>query len=99
MVFRNKKSKSKPTAAPTKTPAQKTAHRQPLPSNGNLEITEPAISLELRQTNLEELVKKQSERIEKLVKKVNTLEEHMIFLNDKLPVTETVNNLLEKKSS
>ena len=44
-------------------------------------------------------MKKQSERIEKLVKKVNTLEEHMIFLEDKLAVTEAVNNLLEKKSS
>ena len=52
MVSGNKKSKSKPTATPTKTPAQTTAHRQPLPSDENLEITEPAISLELRQTNL-----------------------------------------------
>ena len=52
MVSGNKKSKSKPNATPTKTPAQATAHRQPLPSDENLEITEPAISLELRQTNL-----------------------------------------------
>ena len=58
MVSGNKKSKSKPTATPTKTPAQTTAHRQPLPSDENLEITEPGISLELRQTNLEEQVKK-----------------------------------------
>ena len=58
MVSGNNKSKSKPTATPTKTTAQTTAHRQPLPSDENLQITEPAISRELRQTNLEEQVKK-----------------------------------------
>ena len=58
MVSENNKSKSKPTATPTKTTAQTTAHRHPLPNDENLELTEPAISLELRQTNLEEEVKK-----------------------------------------
>ena len=80
-----------------KTPAQTAAHQQPLPSNENLEITKPAISLELCQMNLKEQVIKQNELIEKLVKKVNTLEEHIVFLEGKLAVTETVNNLLEKK--
>ena len=47
--------------------------------------------------NLKEQVIKQNELIEKLVKKVNTLEEHIVFLEGKLAVTETVNNLLEKK--
>ena len=47
--------------------------------------------------NLKEQVIKQNELIEKLVKKVNTLEEHIVFLEAKLAVTETVNNLLEKK--
>ena len=92
-----KKSKSKLTAAPTKTPAETTAHRQPLPSNESLGITKPAILLELCQMNLKEQVKKQNELIEKLLKKVNTLEEH-IFLEGKLAVTETVNNLLLKKA-
>ena len=50
----------------------------------NLQITEPAISLELRQTNLEELVKNKNELIEKLTKKVNTIEGHKIFLKGKL---------------
>ena len=48
--------------------------------------------------NLKEQVIKQNELIEKLVKKVNTLEEHIVFLEGKLAVTETVNNLLEKKA-
>ena len=43
-------------------------------------------------------MKKQNELIEKLVKKVNTHEEHIISLEGKLAVTETVNNLLEKKA-
>ena len=89
MVSGNKKSKSKPTVTPTKTPAQATAHRQSLPRDENLEITEPVISLELRQTNLEEQVKKQNELIEKLIKKVNRLEEHKILLEGKLAVTES----------
>ena len=50
----NKKCKSKRTATPTKTTGKTTAHRQPLQSDENLQITVPAISLELRQTNLEE---------------------------------------------
>ena len=98
MVSGNKKSKSKPTATPTKTPAQTTAHRQPLPSDENLEITEPAISLELRQTNLEEQVKKQNELIETSINEINTLEKHIIFLEGKLAVTETVSKLLGKKA-
>ena len=93
MVSGNKKSKSKPTVTPTKTPTktpvQATAHRQSLPRDENLEITEPVISLELRQTNLEEQVKKQNELIEKLIKKVNRLEEHIILLEGKLAVTES----------
>ena len=93
MVSGNKKSKSKPTVTPTKTPtktpAQATAHRQSLARDENLEITEPVISLELRQTNLEEQVKKQNELIEKLIKKVNRLEEHIILLEGKLAVTES----------
>ena len=43
-------------------------------------------------------MKKQNELIEKLVKKVNTHEEHILSLEGKLAVTETVNNLLEKKA-
>ena len=43
-------------------------------------------------------MKKQNELIEKLVKKVDTLEEHIIFLEGKLDATETVNNLLEEKA-
>ena len=97
MVSGNKKSKSKPTATPTKTTAHTNAHRKSLSSDENLEITEPEISLELRQTNLEEQVKKQNELIEKLIKKVNTLEGHIIFLRGKLAVTETVSKHLEKK--
>ena len=58
MVSGNKKSKSKPTARSTKTTAQTTAHQQPIPSDENLQITEPTISRELHQTNLEEQVKK-----------------------------------------
>ena len=69
MVSGNKKSKSKITATPTKTTGQTTAQRQPIPSDDNLQITELAISLELRQTNIEEQVKKQNELIEKLTKK------------------------------
>ena len=69
MVSGNKKSKSKPIATTMKTTGLITAHRQPLPSDENLQITEPAISLELRQTNLEEQVEKQNELIEKLIKK------------------------------
>ena len=93
MVSGNKTSKSKPTATPTNP-----VHRQPLPSDENLEITKPAISLELRQTNLEEQVKKQNELTENLIKKINTLEGHIIFLEGKLAVTETVSKHLEKKS-
>ena len=74
-----KKNNSKPTATPTKTTALTTAHQKPLPSNENLEITKPPIWLELHQTNLGEQVKKQNELIEKLIKKVNTLEGHIIF--------------------
>ena len=70
MVSGNKKSKSKVTATPTKTTDQTTAQRLPVPSDENLQITEPAISLELRQTNLEEQVKKQNDLIEKLTKKI-----------------------------
>ena len=70
MVSGNKKSKSKVTATPTKTTDQTTAQRQPVPSDENLQITEPAISIELRQTNLEEQVKKQNDLIEKLTKKI-----------------------------
>ena len=73
-------------------------HRQPLPSDENLQITKTVISLELRQTNLKEQVKKQNELIEKLIKKVNTLEGHIIFLEGKLAVTETVSKLLENKA-
>ena len=69
MVSGNKKSKSKPIATAMKTTGLITAHRQPLPSDENLQITEPAISLELRQTNLEEQVEKQNELIEKKKKK------------------------------
>ena len=58
MVSGNKESKSKPTVTPKKTAGQTTAHRLPLPSDQNLQMTELAISLELRQTNLEEQVKK-----------------------------------------
>ena len=57
MVSGNKESKSKPTVTPKKT-GQTTAHRLSLPSDENLQMTELAISLELRQTNLEEQVKK-----------------------------------------
>ena len=70
MVSGDKKSKSKVTATPTKTTDQTTAQRQPVPSDENLQITEPAISIELRQTNLEEQVKKQNNLIEKLTKKI-----------------------------
>ena len=70
MVSGNKKNKSKVTATPTKTTDQTTAQRLPVPSDENLQITEPAISLELRQTNLEEQVKKQNDLIEKLTKKI-----------------------------
>ena len=52
--FVGTKSKSKLTATPTKTTGQTTAQRQPLPSDKNLGIFQPAISLELRQTNHEE---------------------------------------------
>ena len=69
MVSGNKKRKSKPIATPMKTTGLTTAHRKPLPSDENLQITEPAISLELRQTNVEEQVEKQNELIEKLIKK------------------------------
>ena len=58
MVCGNKESKSKPTVTSKKTTGQTTAHRLPLPSDENLQMTELAISLELRQTNLEEQVKK-----------------------------------------
>ena len=98
MVFGNIKSKSKITATPTKTTDQTTAKQQPILSNENLQITEPAISLELHQTNLEQQVKKQSELIEKLTKNINKLEEgHIIILEGKLAVSETV-NFLEKRS-
>ena len=56
------------------------SQREPLPSDENLQISKSAISVELRQTNLEEQVKKQNEHTEKLTKKVNTLEGHIIFL-------------------
>ena len=98
MVSGNKKSESKPTATPTKTTAQTNAHRKSLSSDENLEITEPEISLELRQTNLEEQVKKQNELTENLIKKINTLEGHIIFLEGKLAVTETVSKHLGKKA-
>ena len=98
MVSGNKKSKSKLTATPTKTTGQTIAQRQPLPSDQNLQISEPAISLELRQMNLEEQVIKQNELTEKLTKKVNTLEGHIIFLKGKLAVSETVSKLLGKKT-
>ena len=97
MVSGNKKSKSKIISITTKTTGQTTAQRQPVPSDENLQIIEPAISLELRQTNLKEQVKKQNELIEKLTKIVNTLEGHIIFLEDKLDVSETVSKLLGKK--
>ena len=42
-------------------------------------------------------MKKQNELIEKLVKKVNTLEGHIMFLEGKLAVTDTVSKPLEKK--
>ena len=47
------------------------------PSDENLQISKPAISLELRQTKLEQQLKKQNELIEKLTKIVNTFEDHM----------------------
>ena len=77
--YGNKKSNSNATATPTKTKPKTTAHQKPLPSDKNLEITKPPILLELRQTNLGEQVKKQNELIEKLIKKVNTLEGYIIF--------------------
>ena len=98
IVSGNKKSKSKITATPTKTADLTTARRQPVPNDENPQITEPAISLELRQTNLEEQVKKQNELIEKLTKKVNTLERDIIILEGKLAVSQTVSKLLEKES-
>ena len=98
MVFGNKKSKSKIIATPTKTTDQTTAQQQPIPSNKKLQITETAISLELHQTNLEEQVKKQNELIEKLTKKVNMLEGHIIILEGKLAVSEPVTKLLGKKA-
>ena len=97
LVSGSKESKSKPTTTPTKATGQNTAQRLSLPSDENLKITEPAISLELRQTYLEEQVKQQNEMIEKWIKKVNTLEEHIKFLEGKVAVTETVCKLLEKK--
>ena len=69
MVSGNKKSKSKITATPTKTKDLTTTQQQHVPSDKNIQITKPAISLELCQTNLEEQVKKQNELIEKLTKK------------------------------
>ena len=99
LVSGSKESKSKPTTTPTKARGQNTAQRLSLPSDENLKITEPAISLELRQTYLEEQVKQQNEMIEKWIKKVNTLEEHIKFLEGKVAVTETVFKLLEKKKS
>ena len=98
MVSGNKKSKSKIIATPTKTTDQTTAQRQSIPSNKKLQITKTAISLELHQTNLEEQVKKQNELIEKLTKKVNMLEGHIIILEGKLAVSEPVTKLLEKKA-
>ena len=53
MISGNKKIKSKITATPTKTTDQTTPQRQLVLSDENLQITKPAISLELRQTNLE----------------------------------------------
>ena len=81
-----------------KTTGQTTAQQQPVPSDDNLQITEPALSLELRQTNIEEQVKKQSELTEKLAEKVNMLEGNIIILEGKLAVSETVSKLLEKKA-
>ena len=78
MASENIKNKSKLTVTPMKTTGQTTRQRQPLPSDKNLEVSEPAILPELRLTNLEERVKKQNELIEKFTKKVKTLEGHVI---------------------
>ena len=78
MVSENIKNKSKLSVTPTKTTGQTTGQRQPLPSDKNREVSESAIPLELRLTNLEERVKKQNELIEKFTKKVKTLEGHVI---------------------
>ena len=43
---------------------------------------------------LEEQVKQRNEMIEKWIKKVNTLEEHIKFLEGKVAVTEAVSKLL-----
>ena len=97
MISGNEKSKSKITTTPTKVTDLTTAQRQPIPSDENLQITEPAISLELCQTNLEEQVKKQNEIIEKITKTFNTPEGDTIILEGKLAVSETVSKLLKKK--
>ena len=73
-----------------------TTQWQHIPSDKNVQISTPAISLELCQTNLEEQVKKQNELIEKLTKKVKMLEGHIIILEGKLAVSETA-NFWEKK--
>ena len=96
MVSGNEKSKSKITATPKKVTDLTTAQRYPVPSDENLQITEPAISLELCQRNLEEQVKKQNELIEKLTKKVNTPEGHIIILEGKLAVSKAVSKLWKK---
>ena len=79
MVSENKRSKSKIIDTPTKTIGQAIAHLQFVPSEENLQITKPAISQELCQTNLNKHVKKQHNLIEKLTKKVNTFQGYIIF--------------------
>ena len=86
MVSGNKKSKSNVIGTPFKTAAQTTAQRQSRPGD------------ERWQTNVEEQIKNQNELIENLIKKVNAFEEHIIFLEGKLAVSETVSQLLEKKA-